>query len=842
MSNPVIGFQGSILEPPDPTTIRKTYTLKVFDAINFFLYNDGESSASFVPDDMGVEFYLWYRISGAVGPQGLTTKPAFVTDGSWESMKAAPSGFVTPNNSIMPKLIGPSTLMVDNGVQSPGNVYEAYWWDSSDPTGTGGDLFNWELDRFNTIPITGSNWYKYVTIGSHFSAQYISITGKDDCRGKNVMEMHMVSPATPPEGDWDSSKLVVGGAFTLMLNILGITPGKAGPQGSEGVDLNRWKVTISFGDVTMVIGDASTMNVNIAGTQGGGCDTLVNLAEGLAKEGPPQQGFISDKPPLLITVYPVWNGIVVSTGQQESRQVVQTAATYCRKLKDASIQVPPYVTSWFGPQSPSNIEVGTDSGAVIVDFGDRIDIVAENCRFEVAYLPRWFVKAMAVDGWHLLATDTAESTYTYNIYTIYTKNDDSDWVIATPTAINSGIQGSEPGSSYFYIPWTMWTTSMKHKRYAGEIFAYVLETKERRTTSIKNGNGSFSLTWTGGTAGDPDIGTDDWKKYVKSLSVTIGTDGSSGTMVVDKYGVAGQEAVANQSIGAICLSASGGISTKPGDIFKGLGMGVSNADSTGDATWTIPLVGLEKKLDDIALINPPFMDGETLSAACEYLCRYAGIIHNMAAADPTVVLSATEDINTARFDWKSGTSVKTALDEVMADTGHTYVVRDGEIFFYKLGVNGLPITLGPDRSAGYDSTNIVSINKQPDFENLRNYVIGMAIKRIPEGQGTLIQQVPTWPILETRTKATTPDVPWARCYVKVYSGMLDQATLSDMVDKEDSISSVYDLMGSLTIPGNAEIKPFDKWGSDLVITSVTHNIDLESKTWTTDLAFQRTSV
>ena len=405
MSNPVIGFQNSIPEPSDPRTIRKSYTLKTFDSINFFLYNDGETFESFEPDDMGVEFYLWYRVGNRVA-----TKPLFVTDGSWESMKAAPSGFVTPNNSIMPKLIGPSTLMVDNGVLSPKDVFEAFWFSASGDIG--GDLFNWELVKFNSTSITGSNWYKYVMIGAHFSAMYISLIGKDDGSGKNVLETHMVSPAIPPEGDWDSSQLVVGGAFTLMLNILGVTPGKAGPDGADGTDLNRWKVTIRFGDVTMTIGDASTMNVNIAG-EGKGCDTLVNLAEGAAKEGPPQQAFITDKPPLLITVYPVWNGIVVSTGQQESRQVVQTAATYCRKLRNASIQNPPYVSSWFDPKDPKDIVVGTDSGAVTVDFGDRIDIVAENCRFEVAYLPRWFVKSMAVDGWQLLTADSPDTKYTY---------------------------------------------------------------------------------------------------------------------------------------------------------------------------------------------------------------------------------------------------------------------------------------------------------------------------------------------------------------------------------------------------------------------------------------------
>jgi hypothetical protein len=126
---------------------------------------------------------------------------------------------------------------------------------------------------------------------------------------------------------------------------------------------------------------------------------------------------------------------------------------------------------------------------------------------------------------------------------------------------------------------------------------------------------------------------------------------------VDKYGVAGQDAVAEQSIGAVILDVTGGENTVAGTIFKGLGMGVSETDSAGEATWTIPLVGLEKKMDDMFLINPPFMDGEKLITAVDYLCHYAGLIYDMAAAQPNDVLSATEEINSARFDWKPGTTV-----------------------------------------------------------------------------------------------------------------------------------------------------------------------------------------
>lgn len=830
MSNPVVTFTNSIYEPSDPKTVRKTYTMKVFDSISFFLYNEGEDSSNFTPGDMGMEFYLWYRVSGAQGPQGFTQKPNFVTDTSWTSMKAAPSGFITPNKSVMPKLLGPSTLLVDNGLKTPNEVFQADSWDTV--TSTWYDGFNWNMDKFNNLSIPSDKWFKFGQVSSTFDSLYVSIKAKDDNLASNKMEMSLKNPANRAPGDWDNTTLVVGGAFTLMLNIVGVNPGKVATSTASG----GWKVTIKFGDVTMTIADASTMNVNIAGDGTNGNDTMVNLAEGAAKEGPPQQSFIVDKPPLLINVIPCWNGIIVSTGQQETREVVRSASTFCRKLKNSSIQMAPYST-WFDPTNPADVEVKTDSGAVIVDFGDQMDIVAENCRFEIAYLPKFFVKAMAFDGWLLLSKDTDDITYDYNIYTIYTYNDDSDWVVALPTVTDSGTPGTPNNSSYFYIPWSMATTSMKHKRYAGEIFAYVLEIKETRTTSIKNGNGNFDITWSGGTAGDS--GATDWKKYIKNVSVNIGLDGSSGTMTVDKYGVAGQEAIVDQSIGAVVLYVAGGISTKEGTIFEGLGMGTSNSETSGDSVWTVPLVGLEKKLEDIALINPPYMDGETLAYAVDYLCRSAGIIHDMSAADGTIALSASEEINVARFDWKSGTSIKTALDDVMGDTHHVYVVRDGKIFFYQLGTDGLPLSLGPDQSTGYDLTNMVMIDKTPDFDDLRNYVIAMAMQKVPEGQGTEIQQVPTWPMIETRTKSTIPDLPWAKCLVALYSGSLDPAALSQIADNLNIQTSTYELTGRITIPGNANIKPYDRWGSEYVIQSVSHTVDLDSKTWTTDLEFMR---
>ena len=846
MTNPVVTFYDYIPTPSDPTTVRKTYLMKVFDSVKFFIYPHGESSSTLDPTNMGPEFYNWYMVSdGMQGIPATTLPPAFIADDVWDGIQGSPSGFITPNNSVMPKLFTPSQYMVDNGIQATLEVMSssaALWEDFSDYK----ELFNWVMDTFNGVAVDRSptgNWAKYAQMSGSMNSQFASFKAKDDKLKSNSLVMHLNSPpVAPPTGDWDSTNLVVSGAFMLLLNIIGTNPGQANTDSVKGGQISRWKLTITFGEVTMIIADASTMTVTIAGSKQ---VTTVNLAEGLSKEGPPQQQYFPDKPPLLIGVYPVWDGIIVTSGTQETVQVVKTAGTFCRKTNSASIQDPAYCSSggvpgWFNPKQPNDVVVSVDAD-VQVNFGTQMNIVADNCRFELAYLPRFFTKAMKMDGWRLLSTDTADSTYAYNIYTIYTKNGTSFDFMAKPTLVNSGHVGTIADTAYWYVPWHLVSdkTHPHYLRWAGEIFGYILETIQTAKFSLKNDNGRFALTWSGGTPGDaaPTI----WTDYIKSISVTSSIDGSSGSITVDKYGVAGQDAIADQKIGAVVLSASGGDGTIAGTIFAGIGMGVANANSSGDSTWTIPLIGLEKKLDDMALINPPFMDGESLSTALDYLCRYAGINYEMGhVADPGQALSTTEEVDSARFDWKSGTSVRTALEDVLADVNCSYCIIDGIMQIYQLDDYGLPVgPYNPDQSGNYDGKNMVSVDQTPDFENMRNYLVAVALRKYPEGTGTDIQNNDAFPELVAATPLNqVPDVPWAKCQVRVYSAPLARAVLESLVDKMQKMSNCYQVTGKLTIPGNATIKPYDLWG-EYIVYSVTHNVDLEAKTWTTDLEFQR---
>jgi hypothetical protein len=67
-------------------------------------------------------------------------------------------------------------------------------------------------------------------------------------------------------------------------------------------------------------------------------------------------------------------------------------------------------------------------------------------------------------------------------------------------------------------------------------------------------------------------------------------------------------------------------------------------------------------------------------------------------------------------------------------------------------------------------------------------------------------------------------------------GFVDEAKLATIADRLASVTKKFTTIGRTTVAGNASIKPYDTLGS-FIITGVTHNVDFEAKSWTTDLEF-----
>ncbi len=820
MSNPIVTIGNSIPTPPDPQVKRVTFTKIQYDSQKFWTYGSGEYDSgysSFDPKKKGEEFYMFVLLEDVIN-----SRPDFVTQESWVGLKKSASGFITAVNSVMPKIIIPSEKLVDNGVNTPGKGMYAYLLPGMQ------DLFNWDV----VSSPADDNRFGTVNQGAHYGSNYVSCKAKNDTSSSNTTVISLKNPGSPPSGDWQSSNdLVVGGAFVLMLNVV---PSRPATADVAQVGKTKWSVLLEFGDVVMDIDDAGSTEIMI--NTGEKNKTTVNLAEGKTKGGPPQCQHICEKDPFVILVYPVWNGIVVSSGIQDAYATVFSSSYYVPKLKEAAILNSPY-SSGFNPQSPSSVLVS--SSGVLVDFGNELKLTAKNCRFDVAYLPCFFSKQMIFDEWRLQSADIPGTvTFQYNVYPIWTKNGTSTTLSPSPHVNKTNHPGSISDTIYTYTAWGL--KQSKFNRFAGEIFGSILRCIETRDFPIKNDNGSFNITFTGGSAGDPNS-TGNWQDYIKSVSVSVSIDGSSGSITVDKFGIAGQNAVPNQSIGAITINASGGFGTVGGSIFQGLALGISDSKSSSGGEWTIPLVGLEQKMEDIALINVPFFDGETLSSAAGFLCKYAGLVADFSHANPSVRLGVTDDVNAVRFDWKAGTTVKSALDEVMDDVLHHYVVRDGKIFFYELsGTTGLPTSgLGTDWKSSYPDVKIVNYDTTPDFEDIRNEIVVLGLEQIPDGKNAEVENLPTFPRVVVKSNIpTTPNIPWSKVMVQPVPGYMRPGDFSSFANKLASMYSVYELTGKTTVPGNANIKPYDQWG-DFIIYSVSHNVDLTSKSWTTDLEFMK---
>jgi hypothetical protein len=833
MSNPVATFGFSIPTPSDPKVIRKTYQRIVFEEQSFFVYGEGEYDPTHVawsPEGKGDRIFIFVPL-GSV----LTAAPDFVGYNPWsETVSKSASGFLTARYSVMPKIFVPSRTLVDNGINTPGQAYFA-WADVLNYI----EAFNWDINSFNGSGVSGSV-INYGQIGAFFGSQYISLRAKNDSSSSNTLQLSLREPPVggglAPTGDWAGS-LVAAGAFVLMLNV---TPSRPGHVSPEAAQANQWFLKFTFGEVTMEMNAVGAMKVKIGQSAASEQNAMtVNLAEGKTKEGPPQQEHIDEKSPYVILVYPVWNGIIVQSGVQDSQSVIDSSSTYIPKLKAPSVLEMPY-SAGFSPTAPADVEVGVGAGAesVVVDMGNMINVEARNVRLEMAYLPCYFSKEMLFEMWFIGVDDTADTAYLYNIYTIWTRNNTASTLDPPPVPVATPHVGSIAGTHYWCAPWKL--SQDQHNRYGGEVLGAILELIEERQFPIRNSNGSFNLTWSGGVPGD---GTPSgWVDYVQNISVTIGRDGSSGSFTVDRYGVAGQGARAVQSIGAITMSMAGGFGTVPGSIFQGLAMGVGQQAGSDGAAWTIPVVGLEQKLNDIALINVPFFDGYSVSDTMSFLGKYAGISVDFSNAPSASSdkLGVSEDINVPRFDWKSGTSVMSAMQDVMKDVNYAFVVRDGRIYVYELGSDGLPTHTGPDWEPQYPDTKLVSVDETPEFGEMRNDIVVIALQNVPGGQGTKISDVPTVPRFIRRQSSTTPSIPWAKSMVDVKPGSLSTAVINRVADNLEKLTKNYRIIGRTSIPGNANIRPYDRWG-DMIIQSVTQNVDFTSKQWTTDLEFYKGS-
>ncbi len=805
MSNPRVTI-GDFNEAAGPSSKRVSLGLDSFASDSWGVYDE---NGEFRTDGRSAPLIMAKPISGVDGNEEKL-KPWIGNEVYTDIAKKEASCFVSPNKSIMANYILPN-LNVGNGVQSESM--------SACVKSLCKGLVNWQVDEKHTdVPIGDSVF----TVSENDLFMYATAKAyrDSDWKGKLTLYLNYV------QDNWSEVNLNDG--FGFLLNIVPATNVSAGMDGNGNMSATAtqggnatspdFQLHLTMGDIEILCNSTTAMQVKIKGGDEAAYDIALPNVQGKSAS----QQAASGNGLKTIVFRPCWNGLLA---------MVQGGKSYvCRKYSNKT-------PAYYIMQKTSDIKDGDDINLEPIrlpnedggenfypDFGTEFKMELKNCVASFAIVPAVVVNAN-FDSCHLMLENSdSDARYKYETVSITAGVDANkgSFTLDGETDAASGMKWGKCG----------YDLSISKAEIFGQVIKTVVDTRDH----YKNANGNFNFSVSGNDA-QGDGG--DWKKYITSVQVSCGLQGSSGTITVDGLGYAGTGVSLTQSIGGISITANGGFHTDGGVIFKGIAMGIGVNTSSGGTELTIPLVGVEKKLQDMALINPPFMDGWSLSKACNYLFGYAGIGHSGGGSTK---LSSTTEMTKAIFDWKSGTTVEQALNDVMLDTHHTYAIIDGKAKIYELDDSGLPTNLGPDRRKGKGYTEIATYDQTPDFEDLRNYCVGMGIMAQP---GESANGISYLPIIIVDQNHTTPVIPWAKIwaqarpgYTSAHAGGKYKGSLDEFVDNMKKSCKRYHLTGKVTIEGDSSIKPYDRWG-EYVIYSVSHNVDLQSKQWTTSFELMR---
>lgn len=827
--NPEVIIGSELTVPTTENYTRKLYTREQFAGEKIFTHAQDTSNVMLI----GRNTYFCYRMGHLiVSPSEM---PSFLSKASYESFAKTPCGYMTPQNSVIPKILVPSQNIIDNGVS--GTYYE-------------GNL-NWTFSGTNH-GITTSDSQSSVVIKKGYGVYETQI----------VLSPNNIHFDTPPE-DVDIGNMIGGGAFQIVVGFYDtdIISYKTRSEGyttpEEEAALNspdnkaQPKIVMRMGDLEISIDiDGRCVGSFLSGEKN---SETINLISGTGEECLPQaRTASSDKgKTFTLSVYPVWNGVVIQSGVQSSQNIVHASAAripVVRKasifdfaemklLADTGVELP------FNPLEPDQVLINSYKNGVHVtpDLGDsstQLIFTAYNCACSVAFAPLYFAKEMRMD--HILEgnKDVQNYQYQYQLYPIWAKNGTSYKTDSVKTFSALDKEGPSEFSSYMSATISLKTEEPKFQRVCAEIFGDIVEMQETIIAEENIEPSPYSN------------GISNWTDYITSVSISNSLDsGESGSITFDKYGATGgdQTTEIQQMVGKINVSVSGSYNTNGSAesdssesmLFAGYTWEASDNRTVSGAESTIGLVGVQKRLEDIQLVNPPIFDGYKFIDVATYLCEYAGVAYDLTNADQNTRLTiSTDPIESVIFNWVTGTDVKQALDQICSNRGHDYFVRDGVLVFFERDSDGSPKYEGTNWTE-FTETNIQSVDMNPDFSNLRNQVMLIGMRQgIESGQFNFPDKWPTFPITTMVKTETTPVIPWAKRMCHTLAGYPTQIQIDTAAENVAKSSKKYEITGNTTIAGT-NIKLLDRFMTDYLVLSVTHNIDLVSKSWTTTLGLQK---
>ena len=481
-------------------------------------------------------------------------------------------------------------------------------------------------------------------------AEYISILGRHpliDAEGKFERTYISNFPAT--------------GAFAILLDIPAYEDdptGKNPPQVSFQFLNDDSSKSSSGSSDTDVVSIVAVPNGNVTASVGENSFTdSLNFSQMGTKIVHTNSTALASKN--VIFVYPLMNSLIV-TGDLNTapNNKVGTKNIIVKKQKDLDIlkKTEPPLNEYPSEHKKGNAdEILLNTNEVYVNFGNRVQSVWKNCIGSFALAALRFCPIVKFSYFFKVSGEyTNESVNGDN-------SDAEDYFCLEVGGKNGNFKGlsgkqkakfvaydSDTQVSTFRVDFSVTADSASNgaelQLYPFEIFGLVHITKRTgKLTDVLNGDGVFTdgfannvksnyKTYTG-EVGIVNDGSS-WTDYITSMSISHGLDGTSGSITVDKFMMMNLSEKPLQSIGALTLIANNGFYNPDkkttrngvsynykehlfgetempwGQVFRGYGLEVSDNVSESNGQLTIKLIGIQKKLSDMKLVNCPFWDGD----------------------------------------------------------------------------------------------------------------------------------------------------------------------------------------------------------------------------------------
>ena len=783
--------------------------------------------------------------------QAELSKPGIIDEETWEQLKQAPSCFLTGNNTVMPKMIFPTERMCNNGLDEDGykvtssEFGTAFNWSFS----SGGSPSSVLIDDLPTNPLNGYPPISYYGKRSYTDPKYgvvssvpLLMTPNETSNNRYLTRKFNLTGSESISDDSKYNPLIgrkVGGAaFALSFKI---------NNNNSAITLNNKtsdpklspKFITEFGDINASVTDKGEIVLVLNNQKY--TFSLIPSTGGLI---PGSTTPTDHTKHYLMVFYPVWNGLVISSGVQDSKNV-SDSGFYAQYNNDVTL------TSMFNPPTESWTEGDTTQITVfnnqtgkkqtLSDWAEEISVSYQDCVGEHAFTPALFAPVCEFSVYFKEKGEDQINKYSFKATPIYSDNFSSYKLKIKNDGVASLVgEVDSSGMQMYRYDFEIKITGddIIWQRRAGECWGYSQKkTIEEKEKPVLTANGTFNMEFGTGA-----VAYSTWGDYIQSISISIGMTGTSGSITLDKYAMMQQNAQVTQSIGGIKISISGGntIVLKSGLVFSGIAMEIGDNVSSGSDTLTTTLYGLEKKLSDIKLINIPFWDGDKVSVVANFLSEYSGIEISFTYGDGDAPLPRSENVEAPAVNFAMGTSAFDAFNSIAEYTNHRFVIQsDGIGYFYSQNAYGLPNQCYEGTLHTYTGNVAISFNGSPNFANLHNtfYTVGIIVEN--DGGRNMPKTDSLLPSIKFDRKLSTPNIPWSKVFMKGEQGFLTQKKLEELHIRNQRIGLNYMQTGNVTIPGNADILIFDRIAIDgeiYYVHAVNHNIDLQSKSWTTSLS------